>query len=286
MIWLRHAVCARPPHGGTANWAGRCSRCYSCAPRSDPHAVRLPTCYRRRVRNPESLQTDDRGFIDKAARCDSPKSAVAVGRTEQSLIAICVDGSGHYEYRGVRLKDDSELNVPGALMKGGQYIAHNADFTYIFSAKELMILQGWGWVARKEPMVAFVEPRCRPAASRSRPGPAIRSPRSGCGCRSSPCTRLQCVHFDNTECCVAVGLDPVDQVGFGQQRAAHRDEVEALGHREVHRLAVGDAAEQDQRHLQFGAEQLGVAQQIRLAVGVFAQELLARSAGRPTASAV
>ena len=30
---------------------------------------------------------------------------------------------------------------------------------YIFSAKELMILQGWGWVVREEPMVAFVEPR-------------------------------------------------------------------------------------------------------------------------------
>ena len=60
---------------------------------------------------PGSLQTDDRGFINTAARCDAPKSAVAVGRTEQSLIAICVDGSGHYEYRGVRLKDNSELNV-------------------------------------------------------------------------------------------------------------------------------------------------------------------------------
>jgi hypothetical protein len=111
------------------------------------------------VAEPGSLQTDDRGFINTAARCDAPKSAVAVGRTEQSLIAICVDGSGHYEYRGVRLKDNSGLNVTGALMKGGRYIAHNADFTYIFSAKELMILQGWGWMARREPMVAFVEPR-------------------------------------------------------------------------------------------------------------------------------
>ena len=111
------------------------------------------------VAEPGSLQTDDRGFINTAARCDAPKSAVAVGRTEQSLIAICVDGSGHYEYRGVRLKDNSGLNVTGALMKGGRYIAHNADFTYIFSAKELMILEGWGWVVRKEPMVAFVEPR-------------------------------------------------------------------------------------------------------------------------------
>jgi hypothetical protein len=108
---------------------------------------------------PGVLQTDDRGFIDKAARCDAPKSAVALGRTEQSLVAICVDGSGHYEYRGMRVKDSYALKVPRTGMLGGKYVARNADFTYIFSAKELMILQGWGWVIRKEPMVAFVEPR-------------------------------------------------------------------------------------------------------------------------------
>jgi hypothetical protein len=108
---------------------------------------------------PGVLQTDDRGFIDKAARCDAPKSAVALGRTEQSLVAICVDGSGHYEYRGMRVKDSYALKVPGAGMLGGKYQARNANFIYIFSAKELMIIQGWGWVIRKEPMVAYVEPR-------------------------------------------------------------------------------------------------------------------------------
>jgi len=108
---------------------------------------------------PGVLQTDDRGFIDKAARCDAPRSAVALGRTEQSLVTICVDGSGHYEYRGMRVKDDYALKVPRAVMLGGKYVARNSDFTYIFSAKELVILQGWGWVIRKEPMVAFIEPR-------------------------------------------------------------------------------------------------------------------------------
>jgi hypothetical protein len=108
---------------------------------------------------PGALQTDDRGFINTAARCDTPKSAIAVGRTQQSLVAICVDGRGHYEYRGVRIKDNSGLNVPNAVTLDGKYVAKNADFTYVFSAKELMILQGWGWVIRKEPMVAFMEPR-------------------------------------------------------------------------------------------------------------------------------
>jgi hypothetical protein len=108
---------------------------------------------------PGAFATDDRGFIDRAARCDAPKSAVALGRTEQSLVVICVDGKGHYEYRGMRVKDDYALKVPGAGVEGGKYVARNDKFTYIFSAKELMILQGWGWVIHKEPMVAFVEPR-------------------------------------------------------------------------------------------------------------------------------
>jgi hypothetical protein len=108
---------------------------------------------------PGVIQTDDRGFIDKAARCDTQRSAIALGRTEQSLVAICVDGNGHYEYRGMRVKDDYALKVPGAVMLGGKYVAHNDHFTYIFSPKELIILAGWGWVIHKEPMVAFVEPR-------------------------------------------------------------------------------------------------------------------------------
>jgi hypothetical protein len=111
------------------------------------------------VAEPGVFQTDERGFIDRAARCDAPRSAVAFGRTEQSLVVICVDGSGHYEYRGMRVQDSYALKVPRAAMVGGKYVARSAGFTYIFSAKELMILQGWGWVIRKEPMVAFVVPR-------------------------------------------------------------------------------------------------------------------------------
>lgn len=111
------------------------------------------------VAEPAPIQMDDRGFISTIARCDKPKSALAMGRTEQSLVAMCVDPNGHYEYRGVRIRDNSGLSVPNAVTLGGKYVAKNEDFEYIFSAKELMILQGWGWVIRKEPMVAFVEPR-------------------------------------------------------------------------------------------------------------------------------
>ena len=107
---------------------------------------------------PESFSTDDRGFINTAARCEKPKFAVAIGRTDQSLVAICVDGRGHYEYHGMRLKDRSVLTVPAKATADGKFIVDNAGFTYVFSPKELLIAQG-PHVIRKEAMVAYVEPR-------------------------------------------------------------------------------------------------------------------------------
>jgi hypothetical protein len=107
---------------------------------------------------PESFSTDDRGFINTAARCEKPKFAVAIGRTDQSLVAICVDGRGHYEYHGMRLKDRSVLTVPAKAMADGKFIVENAGFIYTFSPKELVIAQG-PRVIRKEAMVAYVEPR-------------------------------------------------------------------------------------------------------------------------------
>ena len=107
---------------------------------------------------PESFSTDDRGFVNTAARCEKPKFAVAIGRTDQSLVAICVDGRGHYEYHGMRLKDRSVLMVPAKATPDGKFIVDNAGFTYVFSPKELVIAQG-PRVIRKEAMVAYVEPR-------------------------------------------------------------------------------------------------------------------------------
>jgi hypothetical protein len=107
---------------------------------------------------PQSLATDDRGFVNTAARCNKPQFAVAVGRTQQSLVAICVDGRGHYTYHGVRLKDNSALDVPAKATADGKFIVENAGFIYTFSAKELVIASG-PRVLRKEPMVAYIEPR-------------------------------------------------------------------------------------------------------------------------------
>ena len=48
---------------------------------------------------------DDRGFIDSSARCQGTQSAFAIGRTNGSLVVICGEQTGRYEYLGVRLSD-------------------------------------------------------------------------------------------------------------------------------------------------------------------------------------
>ncbi|MCT7660772.1 hypothetical protein [Mycobacterium deserti] len=100
---------------------------------------------------------DDRGFVDTAARCDTSAAAVAFGRTEYALIAICRE-TGRYEYRGVRLNDDALLSVTAVETANGVFTAENDAVTYTFSAKELAVAEN-GELVRADPMVAYVEPR-------------------------------------------------------------------------------------------------------------------------------
>ncbi|PXW99961.1 hypothetical protein C8E89_13739 [Mycolicibacterium moriokaense] len=105
---------------------------------------------------PGPLQTDDRGFVDSKVRCDAPQSAVEFGRTEQSLIAICVNRDGHYEYRGARLGDDAVLTVVAEPTVPGEFFAQKDGVTYTVTAKELVIKSD-EWV-RTEPMLQFGAP--------------------------------------------------------------------------------------------------------------------------------
>lgn len=100
---------------------------------------------------------DDRGFSGTAARCAAPAAAVAFGRTEYALIAICRD-AGRYEYRGVRLSDDALLSATAVETADGVFTVDNDDVTYTFSAKELAVSDD-GELVRADPMVAYVEPR-------------------------------------------------------------------------------------------------------------------------------
>ena len=103
-----------------------------------------------------SPPTDDRGFVDSEVRCEAPQSAVAFGRTEQSLVAICVDRDGHYEYRGARLGDDAVLTVVAEPTVPGEFFAQKDGVTYTVTAKELLIKSDE--YVRTEPMLQFGSP--------------------------------------------------------------------------------------------------------------------------------
>src|ERR1700754_2151098 len=105
---------------------------------------------------PQSFATDDRGFIDSGVRCEAPESAVAFGRTEQSLVAICVDRDGHYEYRGARLGDNAVLTVVAEPTVPGEFFAQKDGVTYTVTAKELVIKSDE--YVRTEPVLQFGAP--------------------------------------------------------------------------------------------------------------------------------
>jgi hypothetical protein len=105
---------------------------------------------------PGSLQTDDRGFINTEVRCEAPHAAVAFGRTGQSLVAICVDRDGHYEYRGARFGDDAVLTVVAEPTVPGEFFAQKDGVTYTVTAKELVIKSDE--FVRTEPMLQFGAP--------------------------------------------------------------------------------------------------------------------------------
>jgi hypothetical protein len=104
----------------------------------------------------ESYPTDDRGFLDSEVRCNAPQSAVSFIRTEQSIVAICVDQAGRYEYRGARLGDDAVLIVVAEPTVPGQFFAQKDGVTYTVTAKELVIKSD-DW-SRTEPVLQFGAP--------------------------------------------------------------------------------------------------------------------------------
>ena len=103
-----------------------------------------------------SYPTDDRGFVDTKVRCEAPQSAVLFGRTEQSLVAICLDPDGHYEYRGARVGDDAVLTVVAEPTVPGEFFAQKDGVTYTVTAKELVIKSTSE--VRTEPVLQFGAP--------------------------------------------------------------------------------------------------------------------------------
>jgi hypothetical protein len=103
---------------------------------------------------PGDLPVDARGFVKSAARCDGPRNPVVVGRTARSLIAICVDGAGRFEYRGVRLSDRALLTVPARALQNGCFGVRNDDVNFTVSDKKLLLTSGLR-IIRDEAMLQF-----------------------------------------------------------------------------------------------------------------------------------
>lgn len=119
---------------------------------------------------------DNRGFIDReGARCAEPQTAAAIGRTERSLVVICINENGNYEYRGIRLSDGAALQLTDVMVTSGGFLATNEDVAYAFSPEELIVTSGDVVVAR-DPMVEYFDPRLAPAASPAKPQPPTVTP--------------------------------------------------------------------------------------------------------------
>lgn len=89
-----------------------------------------------------STDTDALGFIGSKARCEAGQSAVAVGRTQRSVVVICADPGGDYEYRGVRVNDGAALTVSAESSGDGVFVARNDGALYTVSPTDLTVTSG------------------------------------------------------------------------------------------------------------------------------------------------
>jgi hypothetical protein len=122
--------------------------------------------------------SDARGFVDSTARCASPATAVAYGRTDTSRVAVCKSPDGRYQYRGVRVRDGAKLIAAATAAANGQFVVENDAATYTVTSKALTVTIGDD-VVRKESMLEFHGPAA--AANPSAPaspgaGPAPDTP--------------------------------------------------------------------------------------------------------------
>ena len=98
--------------------------------------------------------SDDRGFIDSSARCQDTQPAFAIGRTVGSLVVICGEEPGQYEYLGVRLSDAAMLRANAQTDAARGFLAQKAGVLYAVSPAELTVTAG-STVIKREPMIEY-----------------------------------------------------------------------------------------------------------------------------------
>lgn len=88
------------------------------------------------------IATDTKGYVGTAAYCQGSATAVAFGRTDEALVAICSGPDGQLQYRGVRLADDSALMLAADADDEGGFVATNGAVRYHVSSAELIVTEG------------------------------------------------------------------------------------------------------------------------------------------------
>jgi hypothetical protein len=105
---------------------------------------------------PTPFPSDDRGFIDSSARCHGSRPAYAIGRTPGSLVVICGEETGRYEYLGVRLSDAAVMRTAAQTDSTRSFLARKSGVLYAVSPTELKVTSG-DTVIKQEPMIEYRE---------------------------------------------------------------------------------------------------------------------------------
>lgn len=102
--------------------------------------------------------TDDQGFIDHTARCVEGTTPAAVIRTASSLAVICQSGPDSFSYRGERLSDGANLQIPTAERSGNGFVATNpADGARYEVGPDGLTISSYGHVDSSEPPLEYGE---------------------------------------------------------------------------------------------------------------------------------
>ena len=97
---------------------------------------------------------DSQGYLESTARCTAPDTVVVFGSTASSRVAICSDGDGDYEYRGVRVRDGARLIASASRSSDGAFTASNDGIDYMVTS-DALVISADEKVIRDEPMVDF-----------------------------------------------------------------------------------------------------------------------------------
>lgn len=139
-----------------------------------PRAGAEPTTAPTTPAGGPAYPSDELGFQDSAARCDSGQTVMEFGRTSRSLVAICVDGDGELEYRAVRLSDQADLSLPATRGSDGSVVATNDEVTYSVSKDAFLVSEG-DTVLYRDTWAEFHTPRFPAASSSAAPAPVSTS---------------------------------------------------------------------------------------------------------------